>query len=52
MVIVAIDPGASGGIAIWDKGIKDIYKCPKDVVKMASIINSSKTTSWISENDC
>lgn len=51
MVIVAIDPGASGGVAIWDKGIQNIYKCPKDVVKMASIINSSKTTSWISEND-
>ena len=51
MVIVAIDPGASGGIAVWDKGIQNIYKCPKDVLKMASIINSFKTTSWISEKD-
>lgn len=51
MVIIAIDPGASGGIAIWNKGIQDIYKCPKDVLKMASIVNSSKTTSWVLEND-
>ena len=47
MVIIAIDPGASGGIAIWDKGIKSIHKCPKDVEKMADIVNNSVNGSWI-----
>lgn len=47
MVIIAIDPGASGGIAIWDKGIKSLYKCPQDVEKMADIVNNSVNGSWI-----
>jgi len=47
LVIIAIDPGASGGIAIWDEGINSIHKCPQDVEKMADIVNNSVNGSWV-----
>ena len=51
MVIIAIDPGASGGLAVWDKGIKSLYKCPQDVRKMAEIVNSAKSNNYIENID-
>ena len=42
MIVIGIDPGASGAIAIWDKGIKHINKCPKEVTKMADIVSIVK----------
>ena len=30
MTIIGIDPGAGGAMAVWNKGISKIYKCPKD----------------------
>ena len=42
MIVIGIDPGASGAIAIWDKGIKHINKCPQDVTKMADIVSIVK----------
>lgn len=50
MVIIAIDPGASGGLAVWDKGIKSLYKCPQDVRKMAEIVNSARSDNWVENN--
>ena len=38
MIIIGIDPGASGAVSIWDKGISKIYKCPKTAEGMADII--------------
>ena len=37
MKIIGIDPGASGAVGIWDKGIIT-YKCPKETNDMAKII--------------
>ena len=50
MIIIGIDPGASGAVSIWDKGISKIYKCPKTVEEMAEIIiktNNKKAHAYI-----
>ena len=52
MIVIGIDPGASGAIAIWDKGIKHINKCPQDVTKMAdivSIVKDKNTVAYIEQ---
>ena len=41
MIIIGIDPGAGGAMAVWDKGISKIYKCPKDTETMADIVKES-----------
>ena len=41
MIIIGIDPGAGGAMAVWDKGISKIYKCPNGVEKMADIVKES-----------
>ena len=41
MTIIGIDPGAGGAMAIWDKKISKIYKCPADTETMADIIKES-----------
>ena len=41
MIIIGIDPGAGGAMAVWDKGISKIHKCPKDTETMADIVKES-----------
>tara|TARA_R100000501_G_C2598072_1_gene96000 strand:+ start:541 stop:1017 length:477 start_codon:yes stop_codon:yes gene_type:complete len=50
MIIVGIDPGKSGAIAIWNKGIDKVIKCPDSPEKMANVFSTLKTNSWI-DND-
>ena len=50
MTIIGIDPGASGAVAIWDKGISKIYKCPKTVKEMAEIIIKTKNSEYVNKN--
>tara|TARA_R100000656_G_scaffold72820_2_gene54305 strand:+ start:34 stop:522 length:489 start_codon:yes stop_codon:yes gene_type:complete len=41
MTIIGIDPGAGGAVAVWDKGISKIHKCPKTTTVMADVIKSA-----------
>ena len=41
MIIIGIDPGAGGAMAVWDKGKSKIYKCQNGVEKMADIVKES-----------
>ena len=44
MIIIGIDPGAKGGVAIYDEA-KDnmiLHKCPETPKEMAAIINTAK----------
>tara|TARA_R110000824_G_scaffold118830_2_gene271226 strand:+ start:2686 stop:3168 length:483 start_codon:yes stop_codon:yes gene_type:complete len=41
MIIIGIDPGAGGAMAVWDKKISKIYKCPADTEEMADIVKES-----------
>ena len=41
MTIIGIDPGAGGAMAVWNKRISKIYKCPKDTETMADIVKES-----------
>ena len=50
MTIIGIDPGASGAVVIWDKGISKIYKCPKTVEEMADIIIKTKNSEYVNKN--
>ena len=47
MIVIGIDPGKSGAIAVWDEGIDKAIKCPDSPEKMASIFGSIMTNSWI-----
>ena len=40
MIVIGIDPGKGGGIAIWNYGIVKALKCPNSVPEMASIVSS------------
>ncbi len=42
MNIIGIDPGKSGAISIWNKGIDRIVKCPPNVIKMADELRKIK----------
>jgi len=44
MIIIGIDPGAKGGVAIFDEeeNIMILEKCPETPREMAAIINSAK----------
>jgi hypothetical protein len=35
MVVIGIDPGKSGAVAVWDEGIDKIFKCPANVNGMS-----------------
>jgi len=44
MIIIGIDPGAKGGVAIYNEA-KDkmiLHKCPKTLKEMAAIINTAR----------
>ena len=47
MIVIGIDPGKSGAIAVWNEGIDKAIKCPSSPEKMASIFGSIMTNSWI-----
>ena len=47
MVIIGIDPGASGAICSWWKDLISIDKCPNSAEKMSSIVSSIKNSSYI-----
>ena len=47
MIVIGIDPGKSGAIAVWDEGIDKAIKCPSTPEGMANIFNSIMTNSWI-----
>ena len=44
MVIIGIDPGAKGGVAIFDEQEDNmtLHKCPETPKEMAAIINTAK----------
>ena len=44
MIIIGIDPGAKGGVAIYneDKDKMILHKCPETPKEMAAIINTAK----------
>jgi|TARA_Y100000310_G_scaffold286509_1_gene310736 hypothetical protein len=50
MTIIGIDPGKSGGLAIWRNGLHNIIKCPKTVEGMSDIIRSSKHSEYVDKN--
>jgi len=47
MIVIGIDPGKSGAIAVWDEGIDKAIKCPDSPEKMANIFNSIITNDKI-----
>ena len=47
MIVIGIDPGKSGGIAIHEHSITKAIKCPKTVIEMSSVINSCTTSGWV-----
>ena len=51
MIIIGIDPGASGGAAVYDEDDHVLYthKCPDNTKAMTAIINSAKARSWIDD---
>ena len=51
MIIIGIDPGASGGAAVYDEDEHALYthKCPDNTKAMTAIINSAKARSWIDD---
>ena len=51
MIIIGIDPGASGGVAVYDEDDHALYthKCPDNTKAMTAIINSAKARSWIDD---
>ena len=52
MIIIGIDPGAKGGVAIFDEETDKmtLYKCPDTPKEMASIINTAKLNQWDETN--
>ena len=50
MTIIGIDPGKSGGVAIWNGGLNIIVKCPKTVEEMADLIRTSTNSEYIDKN--
>jgi hypothetical protein len=51
MIIIGIDPGASGGAVVYDEDEHALYthKCPDNTKAMSAIINSAKARSWIDD---
>jgi len=49
MIIIGIDPGAKGGVAIYNEA-KDkmiLHKCPDNTVLMANLLRRAQTDAWI-----
>lgn len=44
-IVIGIDPGANGGIAIWDKecGLASVAKMPKDIADLRELLDYYKT---------
>ena len=40
MITIGIDPGAAGGIAVYDSGIVKAYKLPKDIGSLAPLFEN------------
>ena len=40
MTIIGIDPGAGGAMAVWNKGISKIYKCPESTESMSGLVRA------------
>ena len=40
MTIIGIDPGAGGAMAVWNKGISKIYKCPESTEAMSGLVRA------------
>ena len=47
MVVIGIDPGKSGAVAVWDEGIDKVFKCPVNVSGMSNIMHSLSNTGWV-----
>ena len=47
MIVIGIDPGKNGGLAVWYQSITKAVKCPKTVLEMSSVINSCTTIGWV-----
>ena len=47
MIVIGIDPGASGGIAIWGNGVTIMKKCPNSVDEMSNLINNATNSAYI-----
>jgi len=41
-MIIGIDPGKSGAVAIWDDGIEKVIKCPNNPNDMSAVIRLVK----------
>ena len=37
-MIIGIDPGKSGAVAVWDDGIEKVIKCPNSPEDMSDVI--------------
>ena len=41
-MIIGIDPGKSGAVAVWDDGIEKVIKCPDSPGDMSDVIRLIK----------
>ena len=41
-MIIGIDPGKSGAVAIWDDGIEKVIKCPNNPNDMSAVIRLAR----------
>tara|TARA_R100001132_G_C3238246_1_gene70052 strand:- start:56 stop:541 length:486 start_codon:yes stop_codon:yes gene_type:complete len=46
-IIIGIDPGKSGAVALWNEGIDKVIKCPSNVDDMSNIMHSIVNTGTI-----
>ena len=47
MIIIGIDPGASGAICAWNEKLLISVKCPDSAEKMSNIVSNIKNTSYV-----
>ena len=50
-MIIGIDPGKSGAIAVWDDGIEKVVKCPNNPDDMSEVISLVKNRYISSRNN-
>ena len=50
MIIIGIDPGKNGAVAVWDEGIDKITKCPATIEKMVETIEHIVNSNWVYED--
>ena len=46
MIVIGIDPGKNGAVAVWDEGIDKITKCPATIEKMVETIKRPSGPSY------